>query len=573
MARSLKRVAGRAKAGTTPEPVSNHAETTHEPPGDPQATVPVPPGDHPGTGAETRPETEPRTINGRLAGVMERVRIEELHPAKYNPRRIEKRNLEALGRSIGDLGYFEPVVVNHDGTIISGHQRIAALKSAGVHSIDIIRVSVDKATERLMNLAANSRGLQGEWDKAALQRMLSGMDLQSEQVKRLALGQDKVISDLLKRMGFCDQWEKRRTGMGDGIFASDTPADKTKDGDIFQLGRHVLICGDSRDPAVYQSALTSLSARGKSIDRIGTVCTSPPYGVGLEYEQGVRGTEGVGGTGGIEGAEGNGGADGIGGAEGNGETQMATEDTGRSENLALVESVISQFAPLMADGGIVAWNVGTRRGFNIPADHSALLLSASLQYRDTIVWYKGGGYGQQYGVFIQNPYPTYYYPDYTCEYVLVYQAGYVGAVREVKGISGGIGGTGQLNSQSVPSDMHTDHWSIGTEKRKMGHPAVYPVRLPYYLLYLLARRDMPVLDPFAGSGSTMVAAELVGVPSILIEKSPEYCDIIRGRWSKFEETNGDSEWSPGNERDMAGSDAGDISDIDIDTDNIDRDGD
>lgn len=98
------------------------------------------------------------------------VPIGKLKPSPYNPRHMAEAELEALARSMHEFGIVDPLVVNKDGTVIGGHQRLKAAQLAGIETVPVVYVDLTKAQEKTLNLALNRIG--GEWDEARLRVLL-----------------------------------------------------------------------------------------------------------------------------------------------------------------------------------------------------------------------------------------------------------------------------------------------------------------------------------------------------------------------------------------------------------------
>ena len=169
--------------------------------------------------------------------------IDDLNPAKYNPRKAlapGDPEFEALCRSIETFGYVDLVVVNvRDGAnvIVSGHQRISAMRYLGMTEAECVVVDLDEPQEKALNVAMNK--ISGEWDMEKLKALLKDLDLS---------GLDMTLT------GFDDEELKGLIGdvsLGDEDFDEDEILTKpiyTKTGDLWNLGPHRIICGDSTLP-------------------------------------------------------------------------------------------------------------------------------------------------------------------------------------------------------------------------------------------------------------------------------------------------------------------------------------
>ena len=199
--------------------------------------------------------------------------IDDLIPASYNPRKKLKpgdSEFEKIKNSIEQFGYVEPVIVNQDMTVIGGHQRITVLKKLGFTEIDCVVIDVDKTKEKALNIALNK--ISGEWNKELLADLIQ--DLQSLDYDVSFTGFDPPEIDQL----FNEVHDR-------DIKEDDFDVEKelaepaiTRKGDVWLLGRHRLVCGDSTDPDVYQVLMNGQKAN--------LVVTDPPYNVNYSSQAG-----------------------------------------------------------------------------------------------------------------------------------------------------------------------------------------------------------------------------------------------------------------------------------------------
>jgi len=104
-----------------------------------------------------------------------KMQMDQLKPADYNPRKISKKELEKLKRSIEEFGYVELIIKNErTGNIVGGHQRYKALADLGYEEIDVVLIDVDEMQEKALNVALNK--ISGEWDIEKLKDVLDSID-------------------------------------------------------------------------------------------------------------------------------------------------------------------------------------------------------------------------------------------------------------------------------------------------------------------------------------------------------------------------------------------------------------
>ena len=203
-----------------------------------------------------------------------KLKIDSLIPAKYNPRKALKpgdAEFEKIKNSITEFGYVDPIIVNSDMTIIGGHQRWSVLKTLGYTEVDCVVIEIDKTKEKALNIALNK--VTGEWNKELLADLIK--DLQSLDYDVSFTGFDPPEIDEL----FNEVHSKETK---DDEFDVDKALEENafvKEGDIWLLGRHRLMCGDSTN-----ADNVNLLMDGKKAN----LCiTDPPYNCAYEGGTGM----------------------------------------------------------------------------------------------------------------------------------------------------------------------------------------------------------------------------------------------------------------------------------------------
>jgi DNA modification methylase len=194
--------------------------------------------------------------------VREVVSITKLKEAPYNPRKISKKAADGLAASIARWGVVQEVVANRrNGNIIGGHQRVAALKLALASEVPVCWVDLDDAEERALNVALNNPHISGEFDES-LATLLSEI---SDGIGVPAM-EELCLDDLIPTSD--DPLE----GATDPDDVPDAPVEpRSKPGDVWVLGEHRLVCGDSTSTDVLAALMVGALAD--------CVWTDPPYGV------------------------------------------------------------------------------------------------------------------------------------------------------------------------------------------------------------------------------------------------------------------------------------------------------
>ena len=196
-----------------------------------------------------------------------------LKPAEYNPRKKLKpgdKDYKKIKNSIEEFGFADSLVVNADMTIIGGHQRLAVALDLGFTEVPCAVVDVDKVREKALNIALNK--ITGEWDEQMLVDLLT--DLKDADFNLGLTGFDAPEVNMLLS-------SVHDKNVKEDDFDVDEELKQpcfSKTGDIWLLGRHSVICGDSTDSETFKTLL------GET--KVNLVCTDAPYFVNLESASG-----------------------------------------------------------------------------------------------------------------------------------------------------------------------------------------------------------------------------------------------------------------------------------------------
>lgn len=202
--------------------------------------------------------------------------------------------------------------------------------------------------------------------------------------------------------------------------------------------------------------------------------------------------------------------------------------------LELLKNVAKELFRVVADGRIVVLNIDDMlidgEKFPIVADATRLFLDAGFRYRDRIVWKKPDGYlriSKRSGVILQNPYPMYFYPDNLLESIIIFQKGRF----DYKSISQEIREKSKVDTKEFQSKKwYMTLWEMTNvlpKERLEKGIAAFPDELPYRAIKLFSYAGETVLDPFAGSGTTMKMARQLNRNSIGIDVKEGLIPIIK----------------------------------------------
>ena len=396
-----------------------------------------------------------------------------LMPRANNPRTHSEAQIKQLMRSIAHFGFTNPVLTDAEGTLIAGHGRVEAAKRLGLKEVPAICLAdMSEDDIRAYVIADNRLAETAGWDSDLLALELGALnDLEIDYDLTLTGFELPEIDVILQGIG-----EDPGDSAGD-------PADQvpevpegspvTRPGDIWNIGRHRLICGDSTKAETYTALM------GET--RASMVFTDPPYNVPVS-----------------------------GHICGSGKTQhrefaMAAGEMSETEFTAFLTSVFEHLAAFSTDGSLHFQCMDWRHMSEILAAGNA----AYDELKNLCVWTKtNGGMGSLYRS--QH------------ELVFLFKSG---TGPHINNVELGKHGRYRTNVWSYPGAN-----SFGDQQSDLAlHPTVKPTAMVRDAILDCSSRKDIVLDAFCGSGTTLVAAEETGRQGRGIELDPGYCDVIARR--------------------------------------------
>ena len=207
---------------------------------------------------------------------IEKIEISKLNPAKYNPRKNLKPGdieYEKLKRSILEFGYIEPIIWNKTtGNIVGGHQRYKILKEMGYKEAECVVVNLDDNKEKALNIAMNK--INGEFDIPLLTDLLKDLSMNDFDVSLTGFDEDE-ISDLFSNADV-------KEGKDDNFDVNKALEEATfvNQGDLWQLGKHRMLCGDATNAEDLKRLMEN--------EKANLVVTDPPYNVNFESASGLK---------------------------------------------------------------------------------------------------------------------------------------------------------------------------------------------------------------------------------------------------------------------------------------------
>lgn len=383
--------------------------------------------------------------------------VQDLKPAAYNPRKKLKpgdSEYEKIKKSIEEFGFADALVVNKDMTIIGGHQRLTVAMELGYTEVPCTVVDIDKTREKALNIALNK--ITGAWDETLLAELLK--DIEASGLSPMMTGFEppemeqlfnKVASKEVSEDEFDVESELKKPTI-------------SKLGDLWHLGRHRVICGDSTGEETYKVLMEGVKAN--------VIVTDPPYNVDVEETAGKIMND-----------------------------NMADQDFYKF----LLAAYTRMHENLADDGSIYVFHADTE-GLNF----RKAFKDAGFYLSGCCIWKKNAL------VLGRSPYQWQHEP---CLF----------------------GWKANGKHEWYSDRKQTTIWEYDRPKASKDHPTMKPVQLMAYPIRNSSMTNGIVLDPFLGSGSTLVACEETDRVCRGVELDPKFVDVIVKRFIELKDGKAD----------------------------------
>lgn len=404
-----------------------------------------------------------------------RAPLSAFKPYKNNARTHSKRQIEQIAASIEEFGFVNPVLVDDDMTILAGHGRVLAAKFLRLEDAPYVKLShLDEGQRRAYVLADNRLAERAGWDKEVLAIELQ--HLADVAFKMDAIGFETPEIDFIVDAARDSDPSTKETDEDRVPAAPEAPC--TRAGDVWVMGRHRLVCGDALCQETYSALLEN--------ERVAALFTDPPYNVRIAGFASPTG------------------------AATRREFEMASGEMSSTDFTSFLQTSLCAAAAAMTDGAIAFVCMDWRHMGELIAAGEA----AFDELKNVCVWTKSnGGMGSLYRS--QH------------EMVFVFKKGQAAHQNNVQ-----LGKHGRYRT-NVWTYAGANVFSRSRAEDLAMHPTVKPVALVEDALKDVTRRGDLVLDPFGGSGSTLIAAQKCGRSARLIEVDPLYCDVIVKRYQVY----------------------------------------
>ncbi|MTW85612.1 DNA modification methylase [Virgibacillus dakarensis] len=412
--------------------------------------------------------------------IIEKINVGKINPAPYNPRidlQHGDEDYEKLKRSIHEFGYVEPLVWNkRTGNLVGGHQRLKILLDEGVTSVDVSVVDMDITKEKALNIALNK--ISGEWDDEKLAGLLQelsdtplGFEITGFEQNEL----NELIDGLPSDTEIDDPVEDDNFDVDAAVENITEP--ETEYGDVWKLGRHLLVCGDA----------TKLKDIDKLMgeDKADLVITDPPYNVAITSESKQLSNSG--------------------------RDSIMNDDMSTKEFDSFLDGVFKGYVHLMKDTAAIY----VFHGSSYQREFENAMNKHGIVVRSQCVWVKN--------------YPSFGWSQYRWQHEPVFYAYKKGKSPTWHGDrkQSTVWKAGLPEELSEPSTV----WEVSRGNvNGYVHPTQKPLDLIAIPLKNSSKKKDIVVDLFGGSGSTLMTCEQTDRECRTLELDPIFCDVIKKRF-------------------------------------------
>ena len=381
--------------------------------------------------------------------------VGKLIPYGRNPRKND-HVIEQMAGAIQEFGFRIPIIAKSTGEVVDGHLRLKAALHLGLETVPV--VLADDLTPmqiKAFRILANRSATWADWDEDLLRLELEELQLDDFDLSLTGFYDDEIAELLAGE-------ETTTEGNTDEDAAPEVPVTPvSKSGDVWIMGQHRLLCGDSTDVASYDTLLGS--------ERVAMIFQDPPYNV--DYANTAK------------------------------DKLRGTNRPILNDNLGdgFQDFLLAAFKPALA------------------RCNGAVYVAMSSSELDTLqaAFRAAGGKWSTFIIWAKNTF-TLGRSDYQRQYEPILYGWPEGATRHWCG-----------------DRDQGDVWHFNKPRVNDLHPTMKPVELVERAIRNSSRPDDVVLDPFGGSGTTLIAAEKSGRQARLIELDPKYVDVIVRRWQEY----------------------------------------
>lgn len=416
--------------------------------------------------------------------------LASLHPYAHNPRKNDAA-VPRMVEVLQEFGFRVPILAKSDGEIIDGHLRYKAAQSMGLTEVPVILADdMSEAQIRAFQIMINRSANWAEWDEDLLLDELKAVELSDLDIKFTGFDMDELAKLLPNEEtnNAQDESPENEESIPDPL-----PGPVSQTGDIWLLGDHALICGDSGDPACISQLMGDFRA---------SICfTSPPYGQQRQYMEKIGDWDGL--------------------------MKRVFANVPLTEN-----------GQLLVNLGLIRIDGRVQRYW---AGWITWMEANGWRLYDWYVWDQASGLPGYYAghllpshewVFHLNKQPV------DCQKIV--DCLHAGETRSGSGMRNPDGTVGKYSQDSVtiqnkkvPDSVIRIRRQVGRIGKDIDHPAVFPPALPEFMYSVWTQPGAIVFEPFSGSGSSIIAAQRSGRIARAVEIAPAYVDVSLIRFGRL----------------------------------------
>jgi len=392
---------------------------------------------------------------------IEKLETNKLIPYVNNSRTHSENQVSQVAASITEFGFNNPILIDKKNTIIAGHGRLLAAQKLGLPEVPCVRLEhLTETQKKAYIIADNKLALNAGWDEELLSLELKGLEEDGFDTSLIGFD-EKEMAQILSE------------GSKDGLTDEDEIPEvneeaQTKEGDLYQLGNHKLLCGDSTSVEQVERLM-----EGEKADM---VFTSPPYNANSKAPQG----------------------DVFNKKKSVPMYANGCPDNWDSKDYVKFTASVLDICFAVTDG-FIFWNINYNS--NSRFEYIEQIQKRLPYLVEQICWKKNSSIPFK-GSLMREWEPIYVF---------------------------------STNKQSIAvKQVSSNFWQVSnTNSQAKNHKACFPVELPEKGINIVSKNTGIVLDPFGGSGSTLIACEKANRRCYMMEKDPIYCDVIVKRWEDF----------------------------------------
>lgn len=406
-----------------------------------------------------------------------RIKINDILPYENNAKEHPQEQIEQIKKSILEYGNNDPIAIDENNVIIAGHGRYQALKELGYTDAEVIKLEhLNEQQKAAYRLVHNQLTMNTDWDTEKLKEELKKITLDMYQ-----FGFEEELLNEIEDEKL--EIEEDDFNVDEALSEIEEPI--TKQGDIYLLGNHRLICGDSTNKDDIKLLLGN--------DKVDLLLTDPPYNINVSNSQGMK---------------------------------IENDNMDKQEFISFLTKALSNAYEVMKDGAVFyIWYADTSS-----IEFNTACRNSMLEVKQNLIWVKNQFIlGRQDYHWRHEPCLTgwkegaahYFINDRTQSTVF----------------------DDSVDLDTIPEDELrnyvkelVDYSTIFYEKKptvNSDHPTMKPIKLIGKQIKNSSKQNQIVLDLFGGSGTTLLASEQLNRTCYMVEYDPKYCDVIVRRWEEF----------------------------------------